>query len=333
MEIIVDQRIELLGVIQTLCGYWDYFGQKYLGKTHYQCTYKDEVIKYFEKYKKHETLKLYNHLCKEDPDISHYFQFILILGYSELPELNCITNYDNDYYFYLSQKSNWKAFAESMKTFYKDTNFKDFFYNNKNKYEKLLSDFGNKDELINWSNLIFNYLSINNDNNYKIIISSLIMGCYGIKIKINEILTMNYPILSPNDYKNNKYLFDYGEPINHVLWHEISHTVINDLTGKYIDNFDVKNIEIPEKIKNIGYTNIKTVIDEYIIRTIVYLLTELSEGDKSAVLQYEYEFKLGFTEIENIKEYIKENCEENNKLLKDDNYIKLIKYVIEKIKN
>jgi hypothetical protein len=302
-----------------------------MGKSSYQCKYKNEVINYFEKYKQHKTIELYKNLLKEEPEISHYFQFVFILGCSELPELNCITNYNNDYYYNLSQKNNWKIFVDSMKLFYKETNFKYFFESNKNEYEKVLFDFGNRDEIIKNSNCIFDYLSISDNSNYKIIISPLVMGCYGINIKINELETINYPIMCPDDYINDKYIFRYGEPVMHILWHEISHTVINDLTEKYIKEFDIKNIEIPEKIKNAGYSEIKTVIDEYIIRSIVYILTELIDGESSAVLQFEQEIKFGFTEIKEIKEFIKKNCEKNNKLLTDENYKKLINYVISKI--
>jgi len=325
MEIIIDQRIECLAVIQTLCGYWDNFAQKYMKKSHFQCGYIDEIKKYFEKYKDHETLKLFNNLCKENPDISHYFQFVLILGHSKFPELKSITNYFDDYSSKFSKENNWKTFVDSMKIFYEETNFNCFFESKKNEYEKIISDFGD----INKTNskYIFDYLDVKDNSNYKVIISPLIMGLYGIAIKINETENVNYPIMSPNDYQNNKYIYDYGEPINHILWHEIGHTVINDLTDKYINEFDIENLNVPEEIKKIGYIG-KTVINEYIIRAITYKLIELFEDDNSAVFQLDLEAKFGFTEIKKIKMFIEENCEKNNKLLKDDNYKKLINYVI-----
>jgi hypothetical protein len=55
MEIIIDKRIELITVIQTLCNYWDNLSlnstKKYLFK------YKDNVTEYFKKYKTHEIIK------------------------------------------------------------------------------------------------------------------------------------------------------------------------------------------------------------------------------------------------------------------------------------
>jgi hypothetical protein len=329
VEIIIDQRIELLAVIQTISGYWDNFAKKYMKKSHFESNYKTEVIKYFEKFKEHETIRLFKQLCKKDLETSHYFQFVLILSYSELPEMNSINSYYDKYCLEFSQNNNWKLFVDSIKTFYKDTNFKEFFKKN-NEYERLLSDFGNKNEIINSSKYIFDYLSIYENSNYKIIVSPLAMGCYSVNVN-NDLGKICYQIMCPTEYKNNKYLFNYGEPIIHILWHEIGHSIINDLTEKYINEFNIENIKIPEKIKDIGYSKIEIVINEYIIRAIVYMLIELNEGENNAALQYEIEENIGFTEVKKLKNYIIENCEKNNKLLKDYNYKKLIDYVINKI--
>jgi hypothetical protein len=330
MEIIIDQRIELLAVIQTISGYWDNFAQKYMKKIHFESNYKNKVIKYFEKFKEHETIKLFKQLYRDNLDTSHYFQFVLILGHSELPEMNSVKCDYDKYSLEFNKNGKWKLFLDSIKIFYKDTNFKDFFEKSNNEYEKLLSDFGNKNDIINNTKCIFEYLSISENKNYNVIISPLVMGCYSINIK-NDIENKYYQIMCPTDYNNNKYLFNYPEPIMHILWHEIGHTIINDLTEKYINEFDIENIEIPEKIKNIGYSIIEVIINEYIIRSIVYMLTELNEGEYNATLQYEVEENIGFTEVKKLKSYIIENCEKNKKLLKDNNYKKLIDYVINKI--
>ncbi len=47
----------------------------------------------------------------------------------------------------------------------------------------------------------------NNTVNYTIVVSSLLMGCFGIKILTKENVTYNYTIISPFDYKDRKYIF------------------------------------------------------------------------------------------------------------------------------
>jgi len=58
MEIIVDERIELLAVIQTMNGYWDNLSLKYSNRKLFNCKYKENINNYFNKYKNHETIKL-----------------------------------------------------------------------------------------------------------------------------------------------------------------------------------------------------------------------------------------------------------------------------------
>jgi hypothetical protein len=91
MEIIIDQRIELLTIIQTLCGYWDNLAQKYYQKTLFQCKYKDNIKEYFRKYEQHETLVLYKNICNDEQNISAFLQ--LVLSYSEFPAFNKTADY------------------------------------------------------------------------------------------------------------------------------------------------------------------------------------------------------------------------------------------------
>jgi hypothetical protein len=316
MEIIINQRIELLTVIQTLCGYWENLSQKFYGESLYQCKYKDNIKEYFEKYKRHETLELYNHLSDYISDISVFLK--VILCHCEPPELNLIANYDEN----IDHVDN---FINSLKKFYTDTNFQYFFESNKNEYDKIRNDFLNTAKILTKSKFIFEYLGID-DKNYKIILSPLVFGNFGFKIKTFETQTLGYTIISVYDCKDGNYLFGTEESIKRLLRHEISHTVINDLTEKYLNQSIIKNMNIPDVFVKQFYNSIETIINEYIIRAITY---SLEEENKASVL--DYEIKNGFTEIKDIGNYIKENCENKGKLLKDENYIKVIKFVIERI--
>jgi hypothetical protein len=199
MEIYIDQRIELITIIQNLCGYWDNLAQIYDNQKLFQCKckYKDNINNYFEKYKQHETIELYKKLCNEVQDICTFLT--LILSYSDLPDLSKI------------KENNYERFIDSIRKFYQETNFYNFFENNKNIYDKIIFDFGNKDYFKNEINIIFEYLDIDNKN-YKVIISPLVMGNFGINIDTDK-----YIIISPFDYKNNKYIFGSKESIKNTI--------------------------------------------------------------------------------------------------------------------
>jgi len=310
MKILIDQRIELITIIQTLCDYWDNLSQKFYKKGLLKSKYKDNVIEYFGKYKKHETILLYENICNNVPCISSFLD--LVLHHSKPPKLNKIIDY----------KENIPIdFIKSMKIFYNDTNFKYFFEENKSEYKKIIIDYGDKNKILNELKNTFEYLDINNTKNISIIISPLVLGNFGLKLE-----TENYIIVSPNDYVDNKYIFGSMASKIVILRHEIGHTVINDLTDKYKKYIEIKDIEIADIDKI--YNNIETIINEYIIRSIVFMLEEDRNAANSIL---ENETKCGFGKIGKIKKYIHENCSRNKKLLKDDSYINLIKYVLEVI--
>jgi hypothetical protein len=308
MEIYIDQRIELITIIQTLCKYWDNLAQNFYNKKLFQCKYKENITQYFEKYQQNKILSLYNNLCNDEQDISAFLT--LILNYSQPPELNKVFNHNENKYEY---------FIENVKKFYAEANINYFFENNKNEYEKILNDFGNKENILKDIGSIFNYFDIDKKI-YKIIISPLIIGNFGISIG-----TDNYILISPLEYKENKYIFGSNESIRNIIWHEISHTVINNLTKKYFNHSKYENVEKSNiKVSNL-YNNMETIINEYITRSITYFL----EKDKNcAKALLDYEIKSGFNKIEEIKEYIIKNCTKNNKFIKDKKYIGLIDYVI-----
>ena len=325
MDIIIDKRIELLAIVQTLDIYWDNFAIKYDSKKLFQCKYKENIWDYFGKYKNHDTVRLYNKLCNNVQQIGAFIE--LVLCYSYPPNMDNITNLQNNVGDIFESEFPFEIFINGLKQFYHETNFELFFENNQKEYKKLLSDYGYKEEYIS---IVDNYLGTETKN-YTVIISALLLGNFGIKIQTNENITLNYSVLSPYEYKDNKYIFGSKKYILELLWHEISHLTINDLTKKYIGQFNTNEKIIPEGFVKIFYTSIEAIINEYIIRAITIRLFEIYYDENTAEQFTQHHIQKGFTEIETIKNYIVKNCEKNNKLIKDNKYKDLIEYVIEKI--
>jgi len=327
MEVIIDKRIELLAVIQTLDNYWDNLAVKYYNKKLFQCKYKENIRDYFGKYKNHDTVRLHNKLCNNVQQINAFIE--LVLCYSSPPNLDNIANPQNNIRpgNLFEPQFPFEIFIDGLKQFYHDTNFEYFFENNQIEYKKLLGGYGYKEE---YTGIIDNYLETETKN-FTVIISALIFGNFGIKIQTNENIILNYSVLSPYEYKDGKYYFGSKEYINELLWHEIGHLTINDLTKKYIGQFNTNEKIIPEGFVKIFYTSIEAIINEYIIRAITIRLFEIYYDENTAEQFTQHHIQKGFTEIETIKNYIVKNCEKNNKLIKDNKYKDLIEYVIEKI--
>jgi hypothetical protein len=327
MEIIVDKRIELLAVIQTLTEYWDALSLKFFNKKLFKCKYKENVDKYFNKYKNHETVKFYGELCNNVQDISTFIN--LVLCYSDPPNFDKIANIESNINSLIKQNIPYEIFISGIKRFYEDTNFEYFFENNKSEYERLINNYMNKNDLKEYVNIVDNYLG-SNTKNYTIAISALLMGNFGIKILTNENITFNYSVISPFDYKDNKYIFGSKFSILELIWHEIGHLTINDLTKNYIDQFDISCKIISNDFIKHFYTNIETIVNEYIIKAITIRLLEINYGEKIVENLIQDNIQKGFKEIESIKDYISKNCEKDNKFIKEK-YKELMDYVINKI--
>jgi hypothetical protein len=327
MEITVDKRIELMTVIQTMNNYWDNLSLRFYNKKLFQCKYKENINNYFNKYKDHETLKLIGELCNNVQEISALIN--LSLCYSKPPNLDNIANIEKNINCFSKQDIQHEILINGIKRFYDDTNFEYFYEINQNEYEKLINDYINKNDLKEYLNKIDIYLE-NNTENYTIALSALLMGNFGIKIITNENVTYNYSIISPNDYKENKYIFGSKLSVLDTLWHEISHLTINELTKNYINQINSNNKSVHNNFSKIFYTDIETIINEYIVRAITIRLLEINYGEEIVKNLIQDNIQKGFTEIESIKNYISNNCEKDNKFTREG-YIELMEYVLSKI--
>lgn len=328
MEVIIDKRIELMAVIQALDSFWDDLWLKLFNKKLYQCQYKENVFNYFEKYKNHKTIKLWNELCHNIQDVSFWIK--LPLCYSNPPNMDNIAGIENNLKILSNIKFPYKKLISGIKQFYKDTDFEYFFENNKNEYKKIISDYANKKEVLKYVNIIEDYFG-NKINNYTIIISALLADCYEAKIITNENTVQNYSVMCVYDYKDNKYIFGKEYSVKELIWHEMSHLTINDLTKCYLDRFNIsKKIISNDLVKNY-YTNVEIIVNEYIIRAITIRLFEIYKEEKYVEYLIQDYAQRGFKEIESVKNYISKYCEENSRILKNDKYLELIEYVINKI--
>jgi hypothetical protein len=310
MDVKIDTRVELLTIIQTLCNYWDDLSIKFTNNRLFNSPYKNKLVNYFEKYKTHNTIELYNRLCDDVPDISAFIS--MVLCYSDPPELRKIASFYETYEIINASHFPEIEFIDSLREFYDDTKFDMFMKNNQGELKNLLNDFRGTEKIKRWAKTVFNYFDIKNDT-YTVIISALIIGNFGIKIKTQKDDMLHYIVLSPYDYQNGRYIFGPENLLREYFWHEIGHTKINDLTRKYINLIKPDEKELPDSLIKHGYTDIETIINEYVIRAITARFFEIESETNFIEYYVKTNIKKGFTEIEKIKDYIKKNNEDKNK--------------------
>ena len=325
MEIVIDERIELITVVQTLCNYWEELSVNFNCPL-CQGKYRENVEKFFRKYKEHKIIKLYNILCNDINDISAFLS--MALCYSNPPEMNTMADYEKNWGKINSTVFPYKEFIYELRQFYIDTEFKHFYENNQNEYQNILNSYGDKTELS--VNIAIDYYG-GNIRDYKIILSALLFGNFGIKVVTNNNEIKNYSIISPFGHKDNNYLFGSIETKKGFIWHEIGHLVINDLTSNFIMQFDLEKRQIPEIFVNNFYNNIETIINEYIIRAVTIRLFEMNGENEIAEKIMKNDMQKGFKNIIYVKDYIKCNYENNKIFVKENRYKELMEYIIDLI--
>jgi len=329
MEITVDKRIELMAVIQTMNHYWDNLFLQFSGKKLFKCKYKEDIDNYFGKYKNHEAVALCGELSNNVRDISAFLN--LILCYSNPPNLDNIADIENNVRSINKQNFAYEKFINGIKRFYEDANFEYFFENNRSEYDLLINDYINRNDLNEYVKTIDAYFG-SHTCNYTVVVCALLMGCFGIKITANENIIYNYSVISPFNYKENNYVFGSKLSVLELLWHEICHLTVNELTKNYIKQVNIGNKTATNDFKNIFYTDIETIINEYIVRAITIRLIESNYGEKTAENLIQDNIQKGFTAIESIRNYISKNCEKDNKFTREEGYKELMDYVIKNYK-
>jgi len=325
MEIVIDERIELITVVQTICNYWENLQMKYYNEPLCPNKYRENVQEYFGKYKEHKIVTLYNALCGDIEDITAFLNMALCC--SNPPEMDVIADYEKNWGKINNTVFPYEEFIDGLRQFYIDTDFKSFYNDNQNEYQNMLNNYGSKTELS--VNTAFDYYGYNADN-YTVILSSLPDdgSGFGVKLKTNKNEIKNYSIITPYGYKDNNYLFGPIQSKKDLLWHEIGHLTINDLTDDFMKQFDLSEKQVPEiYVKNL-YNSIELIINEYIIRAITIRLWEINNERELEEEFFECDIQAGFKHIKLLKDHIKNNYEAERKFVKDNSYKKLMEYVI-----
>lgn len=300
IEIRVDKRTTLLGIIEVLSDYRNKYPKLINGINN------EDYIKYidntFSKYRNHNIIILFNNLLqKYDLSFSKPIKLFLQLkedftiDYIDSEIVNKKLNNDPDVI----------SLLEQLQSFAKSINFDSFYLENEKRYKKYLNNI--KSQLIN-SN-IYKFMSdyYGQDINKKLVVNLIpwrTYGCYGTNDDNNIYthLCCHHQAIDDNTlYPNDDKVFDYSA----FLVHEFSHSFINPIVDKYdlISEEDVIFADILPTISKIGYGSNNSILKDHIVRAITlrYLL-KYKKDISYYNNQYNLDKKLGFKYIDSFLE-------------------------------
>lgn len=286
---IIDPRIELVSAIQIISNYEN--SKSLITKKDF--LYKRSMEEYFKPYKEHRAIKIFEGLYKREFDYDAPFQLVLKLSQPpylefehELEEID-ITRIDNENGSKTKEdiKKELEDFVKAMKEFAEDSNFTKFFHKNEKFYTELIEEEVKIIEGNEFIKQIEDYYGMS-QNSYNFIFASIFNRCgFGPRVKIGEKYDI-YSILGMVEVKDDRPSFGKLSRFRHMVWHEFSHSFINPLTDKHINEinkYEELLNSIKEEMEAQAYGIWYACVNEHIIRALtsrfssIYISEELGE--------------------------------------------------------
>ena len=308
IEIRVDKRTELLGIIQIISDYRKQYPE--LLEKHGNLDYIEEIESKFSKYKDHKVIKLFNEIVSNnnfgyDAPVSLFLQLNDDFTLDKLDDYPFITRLNSD--------PRVLELLSLSPDFAREIDFESFYASNEERYKKFLNNIKSQFDGKDIVSFMLDYYGVQTDKKFVVnLIPFQSNANYGTR-NGNEIYsnmcgipdTLSEDGLYPSIRQNGN--------VGYVslLYHEFSHSFINPLTDKHsiINDDDQIFSEIFEVMHQQAYGSNRSIINEHLVRatTIRYRFhddTRMNKADTNERynIRTQYERESGFIYIDNILE-------------------------------
>lgn len=332
INVIIDPRMELLAVVQALGSY----DQQFDLITNISFNYKDDIMKYFSSFSKHEAVKQFDTMSRSGFSFDAPPTAMLYLS----NPLNIEIKQDfNEELKNRATKESLNKLAKELKNFAVDTKFQEFFNSHKDFYNSVVEKNAEVMGSSNYISYLEQYYGMK-QNSYNIILAPMFhSGGFGPKIEAENGLYDVYSIQGPNSLKENIPMFGDKEGFKYLALHEFSHSFVNSLTEENLEEVNkYKKLYEPikEKMVNQAYTKWDISVNEHIVRAVVARITYINSGSEAYEKVIANEKNRGFQYIDELtkkledfeknrdkyksfKEFYPELIKAFDKILKDSN--------------
>lgn len=302
INVIIDPRMELLAVVQAL-GTYD---QQFDLITNMSFNYKDDIMKYFSNFSKHEAVKQFDSMSRSGFSFDAPPTAMLYL--SNPLNLEVKKDFDDEIKSRATKESLNKL-AKELKNFGVDTKFQEFFKSHMDFYnsvvEKNAEVMGNS----NYISYLEQYYGMK-QNSYNIILAPMFhSGGFGPKIEAENGLYDVYSIEGPNSLKGNIPMFGDKEGFKYLALHEFSHSFVNSLTEENLEEVNkYKKLYEPiqDKMVKQAYSRWDISVNEHIVRAVVARITYINSGSQEYEKVIAYEKDRGFLYIDELVKKLEE---------------------------
>ncbi|MFQ5550653.1 MAG: DUF4932 domain-containing protein, partial [Gemmatimonadales bacterium] len=285
LEIRVDPRIELIGVVQWLGGY--------MLTTQYNFGYRREVEEWFGNHRDHPAVGTFMEMSRGG------FSFDAVpkamLAYGSPPELS---RGGEALPAGVAERAGGEArldaFMESLSDFAVATDFQGFFDAHRATYDNIVAEADGAARSA--AAILENYVGRDIQNSTLILGLLLHHGGFSVLFE-NATGTAAWALIGPAAIVNDQPSFGDKKRIGRIIWHEFAHTVVNELTDERsarVDALRSMHEPIAEQMTQRGYRLWHTVVNEHVIRALTIRLLAGQFGAEMAGTALESDVNIGF---------------------------------------
>lgn len=275
LEVVVDERIELITAIQLLSGY------EYL--TEGDITYKEEVRKAFTLYQDHKAVKYYNQLSQwfyGSPPLA----FIIHYSTPDFKQIIPFNHEDSIVLHYAEKRDSLQQFVKLLHDFYEQSHFHDFYTAHHGFYEKVTAPVKAIADSKDFAGMMEKHFGMASAG-YHIILSPLQMDAgFGHTLTVPK-GDDQYAFVGPKTDSKGMPDFDNDVLFRDLVVHEFSHAFCNPLVDKYYRQLEKDTClftPIKKAMKAQGYNSWQACLYELLTRANEIVLNRVIYGKEDA---------------------------------------------------
>lgn len=286
--ITVDRRIELMGVIQLLSGY---FLVSYVDSG-----YKRDASSFFAACSDHAAVTKFSKLSRGGFDFGNVPEAFISL--SEPPALQPRFPLGDGVIASAGGEESLADFWASARDFAKDCRFEEFYASHQPEYERMVAQ--SRPTVLASTNSLVAYLGSPLGSTEVILGPLLHDGGFASRVENKGGQAAAFAFIGPNALTAGSVDFGNAARLRPLVAHEFAHTVINPLTARHsshvaatAENFG----PLRDAMRRQGYSSWDQVVNESIIRAITSRLTAADRGEDAANGEVAEEVKRGFVYV------------------------------------
>lgn len=276
IKVVVDERVELITVMQLLYEY------PLVGKA--DIRYRQEVQDYFGRHANDSSVLYFLRIAEQ------YFSFVKPINYTlhySIPAFKQVEQFsahENIDFGFAQHVDSLKLYIKAVKQFYEATNFHAFFVAHKAFYDSLVFPIQQKIDSTHLARALEGFYGLK-QHSYTLIVSPLFidagMSTWIQTVKGNDL----YSIIGSNTDSKGFPDFDIRWLVQYLVVHEFSHPFTNPLVDKYYTALEKDSClfaPIKKTMKREGNATWKTTLQEILNRACEITLDKLLFGKADA---------------------------------------------------